>query len=65
MPNRLNWTLFDFIVMGGLVFGIGSLCVLTIKKVGKHKLAISLAFLLFFLWLWAELAVGVFINWGS
>lgn len=65
MPNRLNWTLFDFLVMGGLVLGMGSLYVLAIRKVGKHKLAIGIAFLLVFLWLWAELAVGVFTNWGN
>lgn len=65
MPNRLNWTLFDFIVMGGLVFVMGSLYVLAIKRADKYKFAISLTFALVFLWLWAELAVGVFTNWGS
>jgi hypothetical protein len=61
----INWDLFDFIVMGFLIFGAGSLYVLVARRVNNHKLIIGVAFILAFLWLWAELAVGVFTNWGS
>lgn len=61
----INWDLFDFIVMGALLFGTGSLYVLVARRVNNHKLIIGVAFVLAFLWLWAELAVGIFTNWGS
>lgn len=63
----INWDLADFIVMGFLIFGTGSLFVLTARKIKKksHRIALAMAFFLGFLWLWAELAVGVFTNWGS
>jgi len=64
MSDKVNWALSDFIVMGTLLFGMSSLYVL-IRRIGKHRLVIGIAFLLAFLWLWAELAVGVFTNWGS
>lgn len=63
----LNWDLSDFIIMGILIFGTGSLFVLTARKVQKkaHRIVLVIAFLLGFLWLWAELAVGILTNWGS
>jgi hypothetical protein len=64
--NEINWTLGDFIVMGILLFGTSSAFVLTARKSNKkYRAAIGIAFLIVFLWLWAELAVGVFTNWGS
>lgn len=60
------WTLSDFIVMGALLFGSSSLFVLVARKVERrHRLMVGGAILLGVLWLWAELAVGVFTNWGS
>lgn len=63
----INWTLFDFIVMGFLIFGFAGLFVLVARKIKNksHQIALAIAFLLGFFWLWAELAVGVFTNWGS
>lgn len=65
--SEVNWNFADFIVMGTLIFGLSSSFVLVAKKVQKksQKIAIGVAFALGFLWLWAELAVGVFTNWGS
>jgi len=51
--------------MGTLIFGMGSLYALVARRVRKHRFIIGGVFVLTFLWLWAELAVGVFTNWGS
>lgn len=63
----ISWTAADFVVMGILYFGAGSLFVLTARKVQKrtHRIMLALAFLFGFLWLWEELAIGIFTNWGS
>lgn len=62
----LNWTLFDFFVMGMLIFSVGSLFVLTARLVPPNRrLPLGIVFIIAFLWLWAELAVGIFTNWGS
>lgn len=63
--NEVLWTLSDFVVMGTLIFGTSSLYVLVARKTRQHHLIIGTVFALAFLWLWAELAVGVFTNWGS
>lgn len=60
--NEVNWSAFDFIVAGVLLFGTG----LTIEGVlrfvkSRNKrilLCIGILFALFLLW--AELAVGIF-----
>lgn len=64
---EVNWTLSDFVAMGILVSGTGLLYVLfsSMVKKKKHRIAIGLGLAVAFLWLWAELAVGVFTNWGS
>jgi hypothetical protein len=62
----VNWTLFDFITMGFLLFGGGSIFVLTARKIDKkYRVATGIALAIALLWLWAELALGVFTNWGS
>lgn len=61
----LNWNLFDFVVMGVLLFGMGSIFVLAARKFNKNKLIVGILVAFVFLWLWAELAVGVFTNWRS
>lgn len=60
----VNWTLFDFIVMGILLFGMGSLFVFLARKVQKkHRLIVGLAVLAAFLLLWVHLAVGIVDTW--
>ncbi len=65
--SEVQWDHTDFIVIGTLLFGMGSACVLTARKVRKtsHRIAVGIGFALVVLWLWAELAVGIFTNWGS
>ncbi len=60
--DEVNWTLFDFVVMGILLLGTGLMSELVLRKVKKigHRIAICGALLLALLIIWAELAVGVF-----
>ena len=65
--SEVNWTLWDFRAMGVLLFGTASLFVLAARKIrnNSHRIAIGIAFAVALLYLWAELAVGIFTNWGS
>lgn len=64
--SEANWGIFDFIVAGALVFTVGFIYELIARKMSKSKkIIIGLAILGITLWLWAELAVGVFTRWGS
>jgi hypothetical protein len=64
--GEVNWTLLDFATMGALLFGMGSMFVLAARKVDKkHRVAVGIAFAAALLYLWAELAVGIFTTWGS
>jgi len=63
--SEVNWSLSDFVIMGVMIFVTGTMINLTRLKMSKYKIAGVLTILVLFLWLWAELAVGVFTNWGS
>ena len=60
--NEVNWTLFDFIVAGILLFGAGLLCELVMRKVNKtgYRIVLCLVILAALFLIWAELAVGIF-----
>ena len=60
--NQVNWSLFDFIVMGFLLGLTGLSIHFTMDKVRNKTLRIvSIIFvLIIFLMIWAELAIGVF-----
>ena len=63
---EVNWTVMDFIVMGTLLFGAASMYVLIARQVPqKYWPAVGVLCAAAVLYLWAELAVGVFTNWGS
>lgn len=63
--DGVNWTPSDFLAMGTLIFTTGLLIELAIKRLGRYRAVSVAAIVLLFLWLWVELAVGVFTNWGS
>ena len=67
IPQRINWELEDFMVMGTLLFGMGSLFVVAARKFKNifQRIAIGIVLTVALLYLWAELAVGIFTNWGS
>jgi peptidoglycan/LPS O-acetylase OafA/YrhL len=60
--SGVNWTLFDFIAAGVLLFGTGLLCELVLQKVKKteYRIAICAGILILLLIIWAELAIGIF-----
>ena len=59
--NEVNWSLFDFIVMGSLLFGAGIASDFVFRNVVQTKYRIGLIALILFvlLLIWAELAVGI------
>lgn len=64
--SEVNWTLSDFVIMGALLFGTGFLYVQVARVIPrKYRVLIGIAFALVFLYIWAELAVGIFTNLGS
>lgn len=64
-PEVPNWNGSDFVIMGILLFGAGFLIELVLRSTNKYRAAAIIAVVFGFLWLWAELAVGVFTTWGS
>lgn len=64
--SQIKWSLLDFLVMGLLLLGVGGLFIVTSRKIDrKHWPVIGIFLLVTFVYLWAELAVGVFTNIGS
>lgn len=63
---EVNWELADFVVMGILMFSISSLFVLVARKVpSKHWMLWAALCVATLLYVWAELAVGIFTQLGS
>ena len=60
--NQVNWSLFDFIVMGLLLVLTGLSIHFILEKVRNKTLRIVLIIfvLIIILMVWAELAIGVF-----
>ena len=59
---EVNWSTFDFLVMGGLLLSTAILMEVVLRNVSKRDVRIALVaiiLVLFFL-IWAELAVGIF-----
>ena len=64
--NGATWDLLDFIVMGTLLSATGFTIALASQKLTKsHFKIIATSAVICFLWLWAEITVGIFTNWGS
>ena len=59
--NEVNWSVFDFIIMGSLIFGTGFLFYVMTRRSSNFifRLAISIAVLSSFLLIWVNLAVGL------
>lgn len=64
--DEVNWELTDFVTMGALLFGMGSLFTYVARLAPRrYRLFIAAGFALAILYVWAELAVGIFTNLGS
>jgi len=63
----VDWKLNDFVIAGVLLFVAGLALDLIVAKVrGQNRKLIAVGVLAAaFLYIWAELAVGVFTHWGS
>lgn len=61
--TEVDWGVADFIIMGSMLFGFASLFVLISRRVtNRRRILVGTLIILAFLFLWAELAVGVFTN---
>lgn len=60
--DEVNWTISDFLLMGGLLLGTGLAIELTIRNVSnpKYRLVISMIILTILVLVWVELSVGIF-----
>jgi hypothetical protein len=60
--DEIKWSLFDFLVMGFLLIGLGTGIhfISTRAKSLKVRILYILILCLLFLLIWAELAVGIF-----
>ncbi len=62
---EVSWTLSDFVIMGVMLFVTGFILDQVLSKMEKYRYVLAGIIVLLFVWLWAELAVGVFTTWGS
>lgn len=65
--NGVNWTSSDFVIAGIVLLVTGLIYELIVGKIKNvnHRLAAAALLVLAFLYVWAELAVGIFFHFGS
>lgn len=65
--DQVHWTRSDFIAAGIVLFGFGFLYEMVLRHVHSQnqRFIIGVLLAVAFLYLWAELAVGIFTTWGS
>lgn len=64
--EQVYWDSTDFILMGSLLFVSAGVYLVAVKGVTRsRKIITAVAVAAVFLYIWAELAVGIFTNWGS
>ena len=62
LTDEVEWSLFDFIIMGTLLLITGLMGEIIFKKVKKytHRVILYVVVAIIFFLMWAELAVGIF-----
>lgn len=65
--SEVNWTGFDFVVAAILLAGTGFALELAVSRFAdmKQRMLGVAAIALVFVYVWAELAVGIFFHFGS
>ena len=65
--DEVHWTLLDFVTAASLLFGSALVYELATRNVItiRYRVAVGFVVMATLLYLWAELAVGIFTNWGS
>jgi hypothetical protein len=60
--DEVNWSLFDFIVIGTLLIGTGLIYELGARKMGNavHRIVFGIVLVAALLLIWVDLAVGIF-----
>lgn len=60
--SEVDWSPFDFLIMGGLLFTTALLCEFILRKVKtvRSRIMLCVATLAALFLIWAELAVGIF-----
>ena len=61
LTDEVEWSLFDFIIMGTLLLITGLMGEIIFKKVKKykHRVILYVVIAIIFFLIWAELAVGI------
>lgn len=64
---EIQWSVFDYIVAGIMLFTVAGAVELIVARVSNQRQRLLLLAVVgvVFMYLWAELAVGVFINLGN
>lgn len=67
LSSDMQWSLFDFVVVGALLYSAIGLYFLISQKLKTNiqKFTVAAAILLTVIFIWAELAVGVFTKLGN
>ena len=60
ISDEINWSIFDFLTMGVLLFSFGIAINLILKNTTNSKIRIAFFTILIFSLIWIELAVGIF-----
>lgn len=65
--TEVNWTASDFVTVATMFLVAGGAIELSVRMIhsGLTRRLVLIVIIGAFLWLWAELAVGVFTDWGS
>lgn len=65
--DEVNWELSDFVIIGTLLLGTGLTYELVARKMENtaHRIVLGTVLLALLLYIWAELAVGIFTSLGS
>ena len=61
----MDWTVSDFVTAGALVTGTLLLFALATWRAPRHRAVIGAVIAVAFVYVWLELAVGVFTDLGS